>query len=153
MSYGWQAKRRVVSSVARKGEGGPNPNRRANSAPSDPDRPLRICALLEHNSQDFLISAAVLAPAGLQGRARATSAMLRLHHQQSDQSPTLLDGTDSDIALRLADHNGGRSRHTATGRPWKFVVVVEFASERRAIEFEKYLKSGSGCAFSVRHFR
>jgi hypothetical protein len=32
-------------------------------------------------------------------------------------------------------------------------VVVEFANERRAIEFEKYLKSGSGCAFSVRPFR
>jgi hypothetical protein len=33
------------------------------------------------------------------------------------------------------------------------IVVVAFASERRALHFEKYLKSGSGCAFAVRHFR
>jgi putative endonuclease len=72
----------------------------------------------------------------------------------SQTNPTrYYTGRTSDIALRLADHNGGRCRRTATGRPWKFVVVVEFANERRAIEFEKYLKSGSGCAFSVRHFR
>jgi predicted GIY-YIG superfamily endonuclease len=62
-------------------------------------------------------------------------------------------GRTSNVRLRLADHNGGRSRHTANGRPWRVIVVVAFASEHRAIEFEKYLKSGSGCAFSVRHFR
>jgi len=43
--------------------------------------------------------------------------------------------------------------HTADGRPWIIDVVVEFADERRAIAFEKYLKSGSGCAFAQRHFR
>jgi putative endonuclease len=62
-------------------------------------------------------------------------------------------GLTSNVRLRLADHNAGRSRHTANGRPWRVIVVVAFASEPRAIEFEKYLKSGSGCAFAVRHFR
>ena len=56
-------------------------------------------------------------------------------------------GRTSNVPLRLADHNAGHSRHTASGRPWRVVVVVEFAEERWAIEFEKYLK------FSVRHFR
>jgi len=32
------------------------------------------------------------------------------------------------------------------------VVCLEFATERRAIEFERYLKSGSGRAFAKRHF-
>lgn len=32
-------------------------------------------------------------------------------------------------------------------------VMVEFADERRAVAFERYLKSGSGCAFAKRHFR
>jgi hypothetical protein len=32
-------------------------------------------------------------------------------------------------------------------------VVVEFADERRAIAFERYLKSGSGVAFATRHLR
>ena len=43
--------------------------------------------------------------------------------------------------------------HTETGRPWKSVVVIEFASQARAIELERYLKSGSGVAFSKRHLR
>jgi hypothetical protein len=31
--------------------------------------------------------------------------------------------------------------------------VVQFSDERRAIGFERYLKAGSGCAFTQRHFR
>ena len=45
-------------------------------------------------------------------------------------------GLTSNVRLRLADHNAGRSRHTANGRPWRVIVVVAFASEPRAIEFE-----------------
>ena len=62
-------------------------------------------------------------------------------------------GLTSDVIARLAAHNLGRSTHTAKFTPWKLVVVVEFAEERRAIDFEKYLKSGSGAAFSKRHLR
>jgi hypothetical protein len=32
-------------------------------------------------------------------------------------------------------------------------VLVEFADERRALAFERYLKSGSGVAFAKRHLR
>jgi putative endonuclease len=62
-------------------------------------------------------------------------------------------GLTSNVRLRLDQHNAGESRHTKNGRPWKVIVVLAFASERRAMAFEKYLKSGSGCAFAVRHFR
>jgi putative endonuclease len=62
-------------------------------------------------------------------------------------------GLTSDVAARLAAHNAGHSTHTSNGRPWEIVVVIEFADERRAIDFEKYLKSGSGVAFSKRHLR
>lgn len=62
-------------------------------------------------------------------------------------------GLTSNFRLRLAQHNAGESRHTASGRPWTPVVVVAFADQRRAIEFEKYLKSGSGASFAARHFR
>jgi hypothetical protein len=30
-------------------------------------------------------------------------------------------------------------------------VVIEFADERRAVAFERYLKSGSGVSFAQRH--
>ena len=73
--------------------------------------------------------------------------------QSQTDSCRYYTGLTSNVRLRLADHNAGRSRHTAQWRPWRLVVVVAFASEPRAIEFEKYLKSGSGWAFSLRHFR
>ena len=62
-------------------------------------------------------------------------------------------GVTSDVAARLAAHNAGKCPHTADGRPWELDVVVQFADEQRAIAFERYLKSGSGCAFSQRHLR
>ena len=62
-------------------------------------------------------------------------------------------GLTSNLAGRLAAHNSGRVPHTADGKPWIVDVVVEFADERRAVAFEKYLKSGSGCAFAQRHLR
>jgi putative endonuclease len=57
-------------------------------------------------------------------------------------------GVTSDWRARLEAHNAGRCPHTANGRPWQIDVVVEFADERRAVAFERYLKSGSGCAFA-----
>jgi putative endonuclease len=62
-------------------------------------------------------------------------------------------GLTSDVASRLDAHNAGRCSHTASGRPWRIDMVVEFTDERRAVAFERYLKSGSGCAFARRHFR
>jgi len=62
-------------------------------------------------------------------------------------------GVTSDLSMRLADHNDGRCAHTASARPWIPMVVIEFIDERRALDFERYLKSGSGVSFSQRHFR
>ena len=67
--------------------------------------------------------------------------------------PVLYTGLTSNVRLRLAEHNGRVRRHTANGRPWKVIVVVAFASQRRAISSRSDLKSGSGFAFAVRHFR
>lgn len=54
---------------------------------------------------------------------------------------------------RLAAHNRGDSPHTAKGRPWRTLVVVEFDEEAPALAFERYLKTGSGREFARRHFR
>lgn len=61
-------------------------------------------------------------------------------------------GLTSDVEARLAAHNAGLSPHTAVNRPWRRLVVVEFDEEKPAVEFEKYLKTGSGREFA-RHFR
>lgn len=61
-------------------------------------------------------------------------------------------GVTSNVLGRLTFHNNGLCVHTASGRPWKVILSIEFETEE-AIRFERYLKSGSGCAFARRHFR
>ena len=59
----------------------------------------------------------------------------------------------SDVVTRLGFHHAGLSSHTADAIPWELVVWTTFANADRAVEFEQYLKSGSGRAFANRHFR
>ena len=61
-------------------------------------------------------------------------------------------GTKGDVESRLDWHNRGPCGHTTRHRPWSMVVVIELPTERQAVRFEKYLKSGSGRAFARRHF-
>jgi predicted GIY-YIG superfamily endonuclease len=73
--------------------------------------------------------------------------------KNDEMPPRYYTGLTSNLAARLMFHNKGLCPHTATGTPWHVDVIVEFADERRAVAFEKYLKSGSGVAFSRRHLR
>ncbi len=61
-------------------------------------------------------------------------------------------GRTFDLPSRLASHNAGDSPRTCNHRPWRLVVSVAFASEAKAMEFEKYLKSGSGAELVSRYF-
>ncbi len=61
-------------------------------------------------------------------------------------------GLTSHVAERLRWHNTGPSGVTVNHRPWSLVVSLEFADAGAAARFERYLKTGSGRAFSKRHF-
>jgi putative endonuclease len=61
-------------------------------------------------------------------------------------------GVTSDVAARVGAHNAGQNRSTALWRPWAIDVTIEFRSERLALRFEKYLKSGASHAFVSSHF-
>jgi hypothetical protein len=41
-----------------------------------------------------------------------------------------------------------RSHTPARYKPWRIKTYVAFSDEKRAVAFEKYLKSGSGRAFA-----
>ena len=60
-------------------------------------------------------------------------------------------GVTSDWMMRIRSHNAGENAHTSKWRPWVLDVLVRFSDEDRALAFERYLKSGSGCAFARRH--
>ncbi|MCL5874955.1 MAG: GIY-YIG nuclease family protein [Candidatus Dependentiae bacterium] len=56
-------------------------------------------------------------------------------------------GFTSDLKKRLSNHNYGTTPHTDKYEPWKLIVYVAFEDKQKAIDFEEYLKSGSGRAF------
>ena len=59
-------------------------------------------------------------------------------------------GFTNDLEQRLKKHNEGASISTCDHRPWKLITYICFDDEVKAIEFEKYLKVGSGHAFAQR---
>jgi putative endonuclease len=62
-------------------------------------------------------------------------------------------GLTDDLRSRLSAHNRGRSSHTDKYKPWRLVTYVAFSDERKAIEFERYLKTASGRAFANKRLR
>jgi predicted GIY-YIG superfamily endonuclease len=72
---------------------------------------------------------------------------------QSELSPSQrYIGFTADLKKRLAAHNAGGSVHTSKYKPWILVSYHAFVNQRRAREFEYYLKSGSGKAFANKRF-
>ncbi|MEX2648921.1 MAG: GIY-YIG nuclease family protein [Alphaproteobacteria bacterium] len=61
-------------------------------------------------------------------------------------------GFTTNLRKRIKTHNVGGSVHTSKYKPWKLVSYHAFTDERRAREFEHYLKSGSGKAFAKKRF-
>jgi len=59
-------------------------------------------------------------------------------------------GLSRDMKTWLADHNAGKSKHTAKFRPWRLVTYIAFSDEAKTVAFEQYLKQGSGHAFANR---
>ncbi len=57
-------------------------------------------------------------------------------------------GITDDVATRLIKHNKGDVAHTSKFVPWKVKTYVAFSNEPQAVQFERYLKSGSGRAFA-----
>lgn len=61
-------------------------------------------------------------------------------------------GYTTDMEQRFSVHNSGGSVHTQADKPWKLVAYVAFDSKKKAMDFEKYIKVGSGYALAKRRF-
>ena len=57
-------------------------------------------------------------------------------------------GYSKDFKKRIVAHNQGQSSHTSKYKPWELVTYIAFQDRKRALAFEKYLKSHSGKAFA-----
>ena len=61
-------------------------------------------------------------------------------------------GYTQNLKARIACHNAGMNPSTISGRPWVIAGYTALTEERKALAFEKYLKSGSRKTFAKRHF-
>ena len=60
-------------------------------------------------------------------------------------------GSTDDLQKRMLKHNKGDVLATKGKRPVKLIYYCAFSSKQKALQFEKYLKTGSGQAFRNKH--
>jgi len=61
-------------------------------------------------------------------------------------------GYTEDVKQRIIDHQRGKCDTTAKYLPVKLIWCCTFTNKQKALDFEKYLKTGSGAEFGRRHF-
>ena len=71
--------------------------------------------------------------------------------QSETNAKKLYTGFTEDLNQRLKDHNSGKSAHTNEHKPWKLITHTVFSDKEKALDFERYLKTGSGRAFLKKH--
>ena len=85
---------------------------------------------------------------------RTKQVMHYVYLLRSQSDPTqVYTGFTEDLRQRLKDHNSGKSVHTKRYLPWKLETYVAFSDRGQALEFERYLKTASGIAFSRKRLR
>ncbi len=70
---------------------------------------------------------------------------------QSIKDKSYYAGVTNDVEKRLNEHNSGSSKFSALKKPYNLVWYCAFSNAKKAYEFERYLKAGSGMAFRNRH--
>ncbi|MBW1674740.1 MAG: GIY-YIG nuclease family protein, partial [Deltaproteobacteria bacterium] len=57
-------------------------------------------------------------------------------------------GFTEDLESRMKAHNHGYNSHTSKYKPWRLKTAIAFTDRQKALDFEVYLKSPSGRAFT-----
>jgi len=57
-------------------------------------------------------------------------------------------GLTENLDDRVKEHNRGKCVHTSKHIPWQIKTAIAFTNRKKAIEFEKYLKTSSGRVFA-----
>ena len=60
-------------------------------------------------------------------------------------------GFTDNLDERINKHNTGQTYYAGRYAPWELSSYIFFQKKERALEFERYLKSGSGFAFLKKH--
>ncbi|MCH7951583.1 GIY-YIG nuclease family protein [Patescibacteria group bacterium] len=68
----------------------------------------------------------------------------------SSKSRDFYYGYTLDVVKRAKEHNKGLSKATKPYIPWKLVWYCAFENKKLAKDFERYIKTGSGKAFTYK---
>jgi putative endonuclease len=80
--------------------------------------------------------------------------MYYVHFLRSETHPDqTYIGSTHDLRSRLTQHNAGKSIHTNKFKPWNLMAYVALPDKLLAETFERYLKTGSGRAFTKKHLQ
>ena len=66
---------------------------------------------------------------------------------RSKLDSSLYVGFTVDLKKRIERHNRGKEQYTKKKAPWELIFYAAFLTRKEAVNFEKYLKSGSGREF------
>lgn len=67
---------------------------------------------------------------------------------KSEKDGSYYYGSTADLKKRLSEHNNCKSKYTSSKIPYRLIWYGAFENKQKALDFEKYLKSSSGHAFS-----
>ena len=67
---------------------------------------------------------------------------------QSQKDKSYYTGFSEDLEERIKDHNWLGSTYSKTKAPFELIWFCNFRDKKKALDFEKYLKQGSGFAFA-----
>ena len=56
-------------------------------------------------------------------------------------------GFTIDVQVRLKQHNSGETKSPKPYKPWRLLFYEKYSSKKKALEREKFLKSGQGRDF------
>lgn len=70
---------------------------------------------------------------------------------QSQKDQSFYTGFTDNLKVRLKQHNQHDSKYSSSKAPFKLKWYCAFTNKKKALDFEKYLKQGSGFAFARKH--
>lgn len=77
--------------------------------------------------------------------------MFYVYILQSQKDKSYYTGITENLSERLKSHNWHTVKTTKSKTPYEIVWFCAFIDKNKAVDFEKYLKSGSGIAFRNKH--
>lgn len=70
---------------------------------------------------------------------------------RSEKDDSRYIGTTKNLKNRIEEHNNGDTKSNKAKAPYKLIWYCAFSNSTRAYQFERYLKSSSGYAFTKKH--